>query len=76
MMEYVVSQHRESGLWYAHMEGYSYIPVLGSFSETRAGAVEWAAASMGMTLKDYRQHRSHLRPAAERGVINHRWSRK
>lgn len=73
MTEYTVSKHKESGLWYAHMEGYSYIPVTGSFSEDRAGAVEWAAASMGLSVREYREHRRKLRPMAERGVMNHRW---
>lgn len=48
---YTVSQ--KDGLWYAHMTGYSYIPVLGSFSESKREALEWAAASMGLTYNDY-----------------------
>ena len=52
---YTVSQDKASGLWYAHMEGYSYIPVFGSFSEKKSEAEKWAAASMGLRLKEYRQ---------------------
>jgi hypothetical protein len=48
---YTVSQ--KDGLWYAHMCGYSYIPVFGSFSESRQDAMKWAAASMGLPLKEY-----------------------
>lgn len=57
MMEYVVSQDKKSGLWYAHMEGYSYIPVFGSFSESKSEALNWAAASMGLSRKEYAEHR-------------------
>lgn len=30
MGKYVISQDKQSGAWYAHMEGYAYIPVFGS----------------------------------------------
>lgn len=36
MLRYVVSKDSKSGLWYAHAEGYAYIPVAGSFSEKKA----------------------------------------
>jgi hypothetical protein len=48
---YTVSE--KDGFWYAHMCGYSYIPVMGSFSESKAEAMKWAAASMGLPLKEY-----------------------
>lgn len=48
---YTVTQ--KDGLWYAHMCGYSYIPVLGSFSESKKTALEWAAASMGLPYGEY-----------------------
>ena len=52
---YTVSQ--KDGIWYAHMVGYSYIPVFGSFSEKRTDALKWAAASMGLTYREYMQAR-------------------
>ena len=53
---YTVSQ--KDGIWYAHMCGYSYIPVSGSFSESKRQALEWAAASMGLRYKEYMAVRS------------------
>ena len=47
---YTVSQ--KDGIWYAHMVGYSYIPVFGSFG-SRKEALKWAAASMGLTYSEY-----------------------
>ena len=52
---YTVSQ--KDGMWYAHMCGYSYIPVFGSFSESRREALGWAAASMGLPYREYMQIR-------------------
>lgn len=52
---YTVSQ--KDGIWYAHMVGYAYIPVFGSFGSRRT-ALGWAAASMGLTYKDYMTIRS------------------
>lgn len=28
---YTVSKDKKSGLWYAHMKGFAYVPVFGSF---------------------------------------------
>lgn len=42
MKNYIVSKDMKSGLWYAHMKGYSYIPVSGSFSEKKSEAMEYA----------------------------------
>ena len=42
MLRYVVSKDSKSGLWYAHSEGYAYIPVAGSFSEKKLDAMEYA----------------------------------
>ena len=42
MKNYIVSKDNKSGLWYAHMRGYSYIPVSGSFSEKKSEAMEYA----------------------------------
>lgn len=42
MLRYVVSKDSKSGLWYAHAEGYAYIPVAGSFSEKKSDAMEYA----------------------------------
>jgi hypothetical protein len=41
MARYTVSKDRKSGLWYAHKEGYSYIPVAGSFCEKKSDAMEY-----------------------------------
>lgn len=51
---YVVSKDKDSGLYYAHMKGYSYIPVFGSFG-TKKHAEEFAAMKMCLPLKEYRQ---------------------
>lgn len=45
---YVVSKDSKSGLWYAHMKGFAYIPVFGSFSEKRSEAMEYAKMYNGM----------------------------
>lgn len=42
MKNYIVSQDRKTGLWYAHMRGYQHVPVSGSFSEKRRDAAEYA----------------------------------
>jgi hypothetical protein len=39
---YTVSQCPQSKLWYAHMVGYSYIPVMGSFSDSKREAQKHA----------------------------------
>lgn len=39
---YTVSKDAKSGLWYAHMKGFPYIPVSGSFSERKSDAMEYA----------------------------------
>lgn len=39
---YVVSKDRKSGLWYAHLKGYAYVPVSGSFSMKKSEAMEYA----------------------------------
>lgn len=50
---YTVSQHKESGLWYAHKAGFDWIPLFGSFCETRRKAQKHAANIMGFPLKEY-----------------------
>lgn len=42
MSKYIVSRDSKSGAWYAHMDGYSYIPVTGSISESKRIAMEYA----------------------------------
>lgn len=42
MLRYIVSKDKESGLWYAHAKGYNYIPVMGSLSEKKSEATEYA----------------------------------
>ena len=54
---YVVSKDKDSGLFYAHLKGYSNIPVFGSFG-SKAHAEKSAADKMGLPLKEYRQLKS------------------
>lgn len=42
MNGYTVSKDNRTGMWYAHMRGYDYIPVSGSFSEKKSEAMEYA----------------------------------
>ena len=51
MRGYTVSKDSKSGLWYAHMKGYTYIPVSGSFSEKKSEAVEYAKMYDGLPHK-------------------------
>ena len=46
MKKYVVSYDQNSKQYYAHMEGYNYIPVSGSFCEKRRNALEDAKMMM------------------------------
>lgn len=50
---YIVSKDEKSGMWYAHMVGFSYIPVWGSFSKSKRKAQKHAADCMGLSLKEY-----------------------
>jgi hypothetical protein len=52
---YTVSKDEKSGMWYAHMIGFSYIPVFGSFSRSKRVAQKHAADMMALTLKEYVQ---------------------
>ena len=52
MRVYTISKDK-NGYWYAHMVGYSNIPVFGSFSKSRKDALTWAANSMGLTYAEY-----------------------
>lgn len=49
---YTVSQ-RKDGLWYAHLTGFPYIPVLGSVRKTKRAAQRVAANCMCLLLSDY-----------------------
>ena len=51
MSGYTVSKDTKSGLWYAHMKGYTYIPVSGSFSEKKSEAMEYAKMYSGLPHK-------------------------
>ena len=42
MNNYTVSKDTSSGMWYAYHRNYSYIPVVGSFSERKSDAMEYA----------------------------------
>ena len=42
MTNYTVSKDKSSGMWYVHHRNYSYIPVVGSFSERKSDAMEYA----------------------------------
>ena len=35
---YTVSRDEKSGLWYVHLEGFPYVPVFGSFCNTKRAA--------------------------------------
>ena len=63
MRFYVVTKHKESGLYYIHQEGYSWIPVLGSFTKSFAAAQKQAAQYSGFTtVKEYSEaKRRHKR---------------
>ena len=51
MKGYTVSKDSKTGLWYAHMEGFAYIPVSGSFCEKKSEAREYAKMYMGLQHK-------------------------
>lgn len=51
MIGYTVSKDSKSGLWYAHIKGFSYIPVSGSFSEKKSEAMEYAKMYSGLPHK-------------------------
>ena len=52
---YTVSKDAKSGLWYAHKVGFSWIPLLGSFSKSKRAAQRVAADCMALPLKEYLQ---------------------
>lgn len=45
---YTVSKDQKSGLWYAHMKGFGYIPIAGSFSRNKGEAMEYAKMYNGL----------------------------
>lgn len=45
---YTVSQDTRSGMWYAHMKGYAYVPIAGSFSKMQSEAKEYAKMYNGL----------------------------
>lgn len=51
MRDYTVSKDKKSGLWYAHMKGYTYIPISGSFSGKKSEAIEYAKMYAGLPHK-------------------------
>lgn len=46
--KYIVSKDQKTGLWYAHLQGYAYIPVNGSFSEKKSESMEYAKMYNGL----------------------------
>ena len=63
MRMYTVSKDSKTGLWYAHMVGYSYIPVFserGTFG-TKRNALQIAADSMGLIYREYMDFRKRYR---------------
>lgn len=48
---YTVSQ--KDGMWYAHLVGFPWIPIIGSFRKTKRGAQVVAAQRMALPLKEY-----------------------
>ena len=51
MRGYTVSKDTKTGLGYAHMKGYAYIHVNGSFSEKKSEAIEYAKMYDGLPHK-------------------------
>ena len=51
MINYTVSKDSKSGLWYAHMKGYAYVLVTGSFPEKKSEAMEYAKMYAGLPHK-------------------------
>lgn len=51
---YTVSKDKDSGLWYAHIVGLSYVPVFGSFG-SKNHAMKCAAEHMGLPLSEYKK---------------------
>ena len=51
MKKYVVSKDTKSGLWYAHREDLSHVPISGSFSEKKSESKEYAKMYMGLQKK-------------------------
>lgn len=51
MRNYTVSKDSKSGLWYAHMKEFHYVPVFGSFSEKKSEAMEYAKMYNGLPNK-------------------------
>lgn len=61
MRAYTVSfDAKYSNQWYAHMVGYPWIPVLGSFG-TKKHAMTIAAGNMGLTYEQYIEWRKKHR---------------
>ena len=48
---YTVSKDQKSGLWYAHMKGFGYIPIAGSFSRNKGEAMEYEKMYNGLPHK-------------------------
>lgn len=46
---YTVSKDNKSGLWYAHMKGFAYIPIFGSFCDKKSDAMEYAKMYNGLS---------------------------
>lgn len=46
---YTMSKDIKSGLWYAHMKGFAYIPCFGSFCEKKSDAMEYAKMYNGLS---------------------------
>lgn len=45
---YTVSQDKKSGMWYAHLEGFSYVPYFKSFCEKKSEAIEYVKMLNGL----------------------------
>ena len=51
MAGYTVSKDSKTGLWYAHMKGFAYAPITGSFCEKKSEAMEYAKMYNGLPHK-------------------------
>lgn len=47
-MAYTISQEKTTGLWYCHLEGFLYVPCMGSFCEKKSDAREYAKMYNGL----------------------------
>lgn len=66
--KYIVSKDNKSGMWYAHLDGFPYVPVGGSFSAKKSEAMEYAKMYNGLPHKveqiEARRHEEFVKEMA------------